>query len=214
MTEGVQVTISGPQGSGKSLVHSLLERVLVRCDAQVRLDPSEVAYSGTAADLAPALKGKSFALKVVQDQPLSTAVPVSPPTLTLDAYQARTQDTAIYPGQGTPLGLIYVALKMNGEAGEFSEHLGKAIRDDKLAEVYSRETETYAGFEQIDTAQFSSLTLDRRAKLMSEVSDVLWYVAAAARELGFTLSEIAEYNLAKLADRKARGVLGGSGDNR
>lgn len=49
---------------------------------------------------------------------------------------------------------------------------------------------------------------------MSEISDVLWYLAAAARELGFTLEEIATYNLAKLADRKARGVLAGSGDNR
>jgi len=35
-----------------------------------------------------------------------------------------------------------------------------------------------------------------------------------AQELGFTLGEIAQENLDKLASRKARGVLGGSGDNR
>lgn len=36
----------------------------------------------------------------------------------LNEYQSRTQDTAVYPGQGSPMGLIYCALKMNGEAGE------------------------------------------------------------------------------------------------
>ena len=51
---------------------------------------------------------------------------------TLDAYQAAATKTAIYPGQGTPLGLAYCALKLNGEAGEFAEHVGKAMRDDAL----------------------------------------------------------------------------------
>ena len=133
-------------------------------------------------------------------------------TLSLDEYQNRTQDTAVYPGQGTPLGLIYTALKMNGEAGEFAEHVGKAIRDDRLVKLS-------AGYGSGKSAAFTmdgtdALTPDRRALLKKEIGDVLWYAAAAARELGFTLGEIAAENLQKLADRKARGVLGGSGDNR
>lgn len=36
----------------------------------------------------------------------------------LNAYQRIATKSAIYPGQGTPLGLLYVTLKLNGEAGE------------------------------------------------------------------------------------------------
>jgi len=116
------------------------------------------------------------------------------PVLTLDDYQKRAGQFARYPGQGEPAGLFYLALKMNGEAGEFAEHLGKALRDD--------------GFPT------ERLTPARRMALKKELGDVLWYVAKSADELGFDLSEIADENLAKLTDRAARGVLQGSGDDR
>lgn len=54
--------------------------------------------------------------------------------ISLDEYQEHALSTAIYPGQHTPLGLMYLALKLNGESGEFAEHLGKAMRDDEVAE--------------------------------------------------------------------------------
>ena len=38
--------------------------------------------------------------------------------------------------------------------------------------------------------------------------------ARLADELGLDLSQIAQENMDKLLDRKARGVIGGSGDNR
>ena len=113
----------------------------------------------------------------------------------LDEYQTAHLGTAVYPGKGTTLGLIYVALKGAGEAGEFAEHVGKAIRDDNFAES-------------------GVLTDDRRDKLMKEIGDELWYCAAKATELGLNLSEIARANLDKLVSRKERGVLGGSGDDR
>jgi hypothetical protein len=43
---------------------------------------------------------------------------------------------------------------------------------------------------------------------------VLWYVAVLADYLDLSLDDIAAANLAKLASRHGRGVLGGSGDNR
>jgi len=43
---------------------------------------------------------------------------------------------------------------------------------------------------------------------------VLWYLATLATELDSHLGCIADSNLKKLEDRKNRGVLKGSGDNR
>jgi NTP pyrophosphatase (non-canonical NTP hydrolase) len=39
---------------------------------------------------------------------------------------------------------------------------------------------------------------------MDELGDVLWYISACADELGITLTEIAEYNVDKLARRHGR----------
>lgn len=124
----------------------------------------------------------------------------------LDRYQEIATLSAIYPGHGTPLGLAYVALKMNGEAGEFAEHVGKAMRDDNLMEPIPDET----GLATID----NTLTTERRALVIKEIGDVLWYLSAACNELGITLSEAAVTNLEKLCDRTERDALRGSGDER
>ena len=47
-----------------------------------------------------------------------------------------------------------------------------------------------------------------------EAGDVLWQLSAVCDDFGLTLSEVAEYNIAKLSDRQERGVLDGSGDER
>lgn len=115
---------------------------------------------------------------------------------TLNQYQYIAGKSAIYPGKGTHIGLMYVGLKLNGEAGEFAEHVGKALRDDGLG------------------TQFQLPTSERREALIKEAGDVLWYVAAACRELGITLQEAAERNLVKLYKRTERDTLRGSGDER
>lgn len=112
----------------------------------------------------------------------------------INDYQNKAITTAVYPGKGTHLGLIYCALKMNGEAGEFAEHVGKAMRDDNYGP--------------------DPLTVERDNLLLKEMGDVLWYIAAAAHELGYTMEDVALANQAKLSDRKVRNVLGGSGDER
>lgn len=124
----------------------------------------------------------------------------------LDFYQNSATKSAVYPAQGTPLGLAYVALKLNGEAGELAEHVGKAMRDDELIGL-----EPHGDFQ---AAYFEKLTPERRNLIIKEASDVLWYISAACNELGITLSELAIINLEKLADRQERGVLRGSGDER
>lgn len=127
----------------------------------------------------------------------------------LDEYQYIATKTAIYPGRGTPLGLMYVALKGAGEAGEFAEHVGKAMRDDGLiSEPYTRE------FDDKTQIEFKDLTPDRKEKLIKEIGDQLWYLSAKSNELGIKLSEAALINLQKLNGRSKAGTLGGSGDDR
>lgn len=109
----------------------------------------------------------------------------------LESYQKAATEFAIYPGKGTFFGIVYTALKMNGEAGEIAEKIGKVMRDD--ASILSRE---------------------KRAALLLELGDVLWYIAAMSNELGYSLAEVANANIQKLASRSARGKLSGSGDDR
>ena len=47
-----------------------------------------------------------------------------------------------------------------------------------------------------------------------ELGDVLWYIAAIGRDIGYSLEVIAEMNIEKLSDRKERGKIKGEGDNR
>jgi len=121
----------------------------------------------------------------------------------LDRYQSIATKSAFYPGQGTPLGLAYCGLKVNGEAGELAEHIGKAMRDDALI------TSDNQG-----SAHFGTLTSERHALIVKEVGDVLWYLSAICNELGIGLDYAAGENLRKLKDRTDRDALRGSGDER
>lgn len=122
-------------------------------------------------------------------------------------YQRLATKTAIYPGVGTPLGLMYVTIKSGGEVGEFSEKVGKAMRDEGLGNglYYDGGAVQEGGIGLSDV---------RRGELILELGDELWYLSAKCNELGVTLSEVALLNLQKLNGRTKRGTLGGSGDSR
>lgn len=49
-------------------------------------------------------------------------------------------------------------------------------------------------------ALFHDKPLDRE-RLQKELGDVLWYLAVAARELGYDLEDVARVNIAKLRQR-------------
>jgi NTP pyrophosphatase (non-canonical NTP hydrolase) len=107
----------------------------------------------------------------------------------LDAYQRGALRTAAPRDKKNEL--LHLVLGLVGESGEIAEKFKKWVRD--LDSDESR----------ID-----------RADLARELGDVLWYVAVLADYLDLSLDDIAATNLAKLASRRDRGVLGGSGDNR
>lgn len=132
---------------------------------------------------------------------------------TLDNYQSIATKSAIYPGQGTALGLAYCALKLNGESGELAEHVGKAMRDDKLFDLVELDQSVPKEARNF-SLEINLLTTERKELVIKEVGDVLWYLSAICKELGITLSHAASMNLEKLYDRTNRDALRGSGDNR
>ena len=50
--------------------------------------------------------------------------------------------------------------------------------------------------------------------LIKELGDVLWYIAQVGKSYNIDMEEVAVTNIKKLTDRKERGVITGSGDNR
>lgn len=108
--------------------------------------------------------------------------------MTLNEYQQAALETAVYPEE---YRIIYPALGMTGEAGEVADKVKKVIRDNN-----------------------SEFTDDKKREIAMEISDVMWYCATLANDLGYTLEEIGIMNIEKLKSRKERGVIGGSGDNR
>jgi len=124
----------------------------------------------------------------------------------MNAYQELATRSAAYPGKGTPLGLAYCALKLNGESGELAEHVGKAMRDDGLLDFGP----------DIPGMGFVArpLSARRRALIIKEAGDVLWYLAAICNELGITLEAAAGDNLNKIYMRGVYGTSRGTGDDR
>ena len=142
----------------------------------------------------------------------------------LSEYQVQAATTARYPGQQGFLGLAYVLLGLNGESGEAAEQVKKMWRDDSadilqniLAAVdrFERRDITIESLRQeISNAFIVPLTDERRASLIKEMGDVLWYLSQVATEIDISLDEVAQLNIEKLASRRERDVLHGSGDDR
>lgn len=104
--------------------------------------------------------------------------------MNFDEYQRKAATTAIFP-EDDALG--YVALGVNGEAGEIAEKVKKWKRED-------------------DRSYLDGLE--------KEIGDVTWYLSQLCEELGLSYDDVAVANIEKLADRQKRNVLTGEGDNR
>lgn len=126
--------------------------------------------------------------------------------LTFVEYQEKTRTTAIYKNEIAKLfdtvsgvdnykiekllNIAYVGLGL-GEVGETQGKIKKLIRDSG-----------------------GVVTDDMRNKIAGELGDILWYVSQTCCELDLSLSDVAQGNVEKLASRKERGVIQGSGDDR
>lgn len=89
---------------------------------------------------------------------------------------------------------VYCAIGLAEEAGEVLGKTKKFYRDD------------------VDDDQDPDDA--RREAILLEMGDTLWYLAALAGHLGFSMEDIVEASTAKLAGRKDRGTMKGDGDDR
>jgi len=103
-------------------------------------------------------------------------------------YQTQAGKTAIYDDADV---IIYPAIGLFSEAGEIAGKIHKVLRDSN-----------------------GHFLPEHRQAIADEAGDALWNLALLCTDLGFALEEVAQRNLDKLNSRMARGVLGGSGDNR
>lgn len=110
--------------------------------------------------------------------------------LDFDRYQERALETAVFPEIGGRR-FVYPALGLADEAGEVLGKIKKLFRD-----------------------RGGNVTPEFREELKKELGDVYWYLAVLADAFGLRSSDVARANLEKLADRAARGVIRGEGDDR
>lgn len=109
--------------------------------------------------------------------------------MNFDDYQNEAKQFAAYDDESYP----FIALAE--EVGEFLSFAAKMARGDNLE------------------ARYGSVAAAREACL-KEAGDVLWQLAQCMTEFEMSLQDAAELNIRKLTDRKERGVIRGSGDNR
>jgi len=113
--------------------------------------------------------------------------------MTFDEYQKKALTTAYTDPNyvQTLMDKTIWVMGIAGEAGEIVEKWKKAVayREGK--------------FDEAQLADFKK-----------ELGDVVWYIAVLAESLGWTLEEVMQLNVKKLADRKKRDVIKGAGDNR
>ena len=93
-------------------------------------------------------------------------------------------------------------LNLVGEVGEFASKIAKSIRKSE------------ATIDKNDIFVKGEWFRSSEKDLKSEAGDILWQLSGLCSVMGWSLEDVAKANLAKLADRKNRGVIIGNGDKR
>ena len=117
-------------------------------------------------------------------------------------YQEKAMTTCMESSNN----FSYMFLNLVGEVGEFASKVAKEIRKGNLVigatampnkiMPYLNEDEWWAKDEE----------------LMKEAGDILWQLSGLCSVMGWSLEEVAQMNLDKLAARKVAGTIDGNGD--
>ncbi len=108
----------------------------------------------------------------------------------IDDYQMTTNASKVYDVVINH-SIVYPALGLSGEVGEFHEKIKKIFRD-----------------------KGGKMTDADKQGLKLELGDIMWYVVVCAQTLGLKMSDVLEANLNKSKDRRQRNKVKGEGDNR
>lgn len=117
----------------------------------------------------------------------------------LNEYQEKAMTTCM-DSSNNPLYMLFM---LGEEIGELQGKFSKAIRkgniqfDNNNLECLNRKVEFIDEFEDL---------------VKKELGDILWGVAGLCHVKGWTLEDVAQTNLNKLAARKAIGTIDGNGD--
>jgi len=128
--------------------------------------------------------------------------------MTLNEYQEQAMVTRM-PSCNN---FSYMFLNLVGEMGEFASKVAKHIRKQNLTigDLYENQLQFY---EKGDNGEALPVA-EWQAELRKEAGDILWQLTGLCADFGWTLEEVAQENLAKLADRQKRNTIDGEGDNR
>ena len=108
----------------------------------------------------------------------------------IDEYQNESNTKRMHK-ENINHPVVYPALGLAGEVGEFCEKIKKILRDNDA---------------HITATDIQALKL--------ELGDIMWYVVVCSEALGLKMSDILEANLKKLESRRLRNKIKGSGDIR
>ena len=119
----------------------------------------------------------------------------------LNEYQQQAMTTCTRTSKND----TYMLFGLMAEVGEVA---------DKIAKWRRKSEARIDGDTIVFNTSDADVVREYKEALIAEVGDILWFVSGLSHELGFTLQEVADRNLAKLRSRKERGVIIGNGDNR
>lgn len=121
-------------------------------------------------------------------------------SMELNEYQEKAMSTCL-PSCNN---FAYMSLGLVSEVGELAGKVAKAVRKEEIT-LFGNDL--YCG---------KHISEDGGAELhkglIGELGDVLWFVSGICNVLGLPLEDVAEANLAKLAERKKNGTIIGNGD--
>ena len=118
--------------------------------------------------------------------------------LTLNEYQKKAMTTCMPSSEN----FSYMFLNLVGEVGEFASKVAKAIRKGNAEISHSK----------LSRIGDTDMLATQEEELKKEAGDILWQLSGVCSVMGWSLEEVAQMNLDKLAARKAVGTIDGNGD--
>lgn len=124
----------------------------------------------------------------------------------LNKYQELAMTTCMPSSEN----FSYMFLNLVGEVGEFASKIAKAIRKEQV---------TIGGLYGMEKSSSNDLIYrkfkegnEQKVELQKEAGDILWQLSGLCSVMGWSLEDVAQANLDKLAARKAIGTIDGNGD--